>query len=365
MATEPLRHVVRSARGLALLLAAAVALGAGLGVASGPLRADCPGLAGETVRWIVPTRPGGGYDAYSRLLQPFLEQALSARVVIENRPEAGGIVGAMAIRDAEPDGRTLGIINASGLLAANVVDDGKAPDPAADFTILASIVSNHVVMFSGRESGITDIDSLLRLSATRPIVAGVRDAGSMSFYAVPIAAAVLGFDYALVTGYVGSAARTLALMRGEVDIVVGHYDSVHSQVQAGELVPLLQLTGGGSSALAVPRLASPDGLARQRATFAGRSPEQAAEDAAALAALVGAGRLVVAPPGLPGPLAACLDAAFGKILGSAEFKAAAERARLGVDPLDGRAARTEVLAAAQALTRFETLVRAAVERARQ
>jgi tripartite-type tricarboxylate transporter receptor subunit TctC len=361
LATEPARRGARSARGLALLLAAAVALGAG----SAPLRADCPGLAGETVRWIVPTRPGGGYDAYSRLLQPFLEQALSVRVVIENRPEAGGIVGAMAIRDAAPDGRTLGIINASGLLAANVAGAGKAPDPATDFTILASIVSNHVVMFSGRESGITDIDNLLTLSATRPIVAGVRDAGSASFYSVPVAAAVLGFDYELVTGYVGSAARILALMRGEVDIVVGHYDSVHGQVQAGELVPLLQLTDGGGSELAAPRLAGPDGLARQRATLDGRSPERAAEDAAALAALVGAGRLAVAPPGLSGPLAACLDAAFGQILGSAEFKAAAERARLGVDPLDGRAARADMLAAAQALARFETLVRAAVERARR
>lgn len=345
----------------ALLLAVAVGVAAG----PAPLGADCPGLAGETVRWIVPTRPGGGYDAYSRLLQPFLEQTLSVRVVIENRPEAGGIVGAMAIRDAEPDGRTLGIINASGLLAANVADAGKAPDPAVDFTILASIVSNHVVMFSGRDSGITDIDSLLRLSATRPIVAGVRDAGSTSFYSVPIAAALLGFEYELVTGYVGSAARILALMRGEVDIVVGHYDSVHGQVEAGELVPLLQLTDGDGNELAAPRLAGPGGLARQRAMLAGRSPERTAEDAAALAALVGAGRLAVAPRGLPGPLAACLDTVFGQVLGSAEFKAAAERARLNVEPLDGRAARAGVMEAAQALARFETLVRAAIDRARQ
>jgi hypothetical protein len=146
---------------------------------------------------------------------------------------------------------------------------------------------------------------------------------------------------------------------------VGHYDSVHGQVKAGELVPLLQLTDGGGNALVAPRLAGPDGLARQRATLTGRSAEQAAEDAAALAALVGAGRLAVAPPGLPAPLAACLDAALGQILGSTGFKAAAERARLGVDPLGGRAARADVLAAAQALARFETLVRTAVERARQ
>ena len=254
--------------GRALLLAFAVGL-----FGAGPLRADCPGLAGETLRWIVTTRPGGGYDAYSRLLQPFLERALSARIVIENRPEAGGIVGALAIRDAAPDGRTLGIINASGLLAARAGDVGTAPDPASDFTILASIVSNHVVLFSGRDSGIADVAGLLRVAQTRPIVAGVRDAGSSSFYALPIAAALLGFDYELVTGYVGSAARTLAVMRGEVDIVVATFDSVRGPVRDGELVPLLQLTGAPADAvgsaspdtLDAPRMAGPDGLARQRA----------------------------------------------------------------------------------------------------
>lgn len=356
-----MRRAKRPAAGRALLLAAVVALGA----ASAPLHADCPGLTGETVRWIVPTRPGGGYDAYSRLLQPFVERALSVRILIENRPEAGGIVGAMAIRDARPDGRTLGIINASGLLAANAVDAGRAPDPARDFTILASVVSNHIVLFTGRDSGIGDIDGLLRVAGHRAIVAGVRDAGSTSFYSLPVLASLLGFDYELVTGYVGSAARTLAVMRGEVDVVVGHLDSVQGQVQAGELLPLLQLTTAPGSGLEAPRLAGPDGLARQRAAAAGRPADQAVEDADALAALVGAGRLVVAPPGLAEPLAGCLDAILGETLGSAELSAAAQRARLGIDPLDGSAARDEVLKGAQALARFEPLVRAAVERARQ
>jgi tripartite-type tricarboxylate transporter receptor subunit TctC len=293
--------------------------------------------------------------------------------MIENRPEAGGIVGARAIRDAAPDGRTLGIINASGLLAANAVEAGTAPDPASDFTILASIVSNHVVLFSGRDSGIADVADLLRVAQSRPIVAGVREAGSSSFYALPIAAALLGFDYALVTGYVGSAARTLAVMRGEVDVVVAHLDSVQGQVRDGELVPLLQLTtvpasavpGSAASTLDVPRLAGPDGLARQRATATGRAPEQAEEEAAALAALVGAGRLAVAPSGLPQALAACLDATLGAILASTELRAAAERAQLGIAPLNGRAAQVEVLEGAHALARFDTLIRAAVEQARQ
>jgi tripartite-type tricarboxylate transporter receptor subunit TctC len=112
-------------------------------------------------------------------------------------------------------------------------------------------------------------------------------------------------------------------------------------------------------------MAGPDGLARQRAAATGRSPEQAAEEAAALAALVGAGRLAVAPPGLPPELAACLDETLGTILGSAELRTAAERAQLGIQPRTGREALAEVLEGARALARFDSLVRAAVERARQ
>jgi len=352
------RRAPLSARGRVVLVCVLLSL-------VSPARAGCPGLDGGTLRWIVPTRPGGGYDAYSRLLQPFVERALAVRILIENRPEAGGIVGAVAIRDAEPDGRTLGLINASGLLAANAVQARAAPDPATEFTILASVVSNHVVMFTGRDSGIGSLPELFEVARKRPIVAGVRDAGSTSFYAVPVTAELLAIEYDLVTGYVGSAARTLAAMRGEVDVVFGHFDSVSDQVQAGELLPLLQVTLAQGSGVDAPELGGPEGVARQRAARSGRTPEAAVKAAAELSAIVGAGRLVVAPRDLPAALATCLDATLAQVLSSRELAAAAERAQLGVEPLDGAAARRELLAAEDALPRFEPLIRAAVEQARR
>jgi hypothetical protein len=127
----------------------------------------------------------------------------------------------------------------------------------------------------------------------------------------------------------------------------------------GELVPLLQLTSalinGAGSGLEVPRLAGPDGVARQRAAATGRSPEQAVEEADALAALVGAGRLVVAPRGLPPALAACLDTSLGVVLESAELQAAAERAQLGSNR--GTAAkRRRKCWTGRGLARFDALV---------
>lgn len=325
----------------------------------------CTDFAGKTIHWIVPSQPGGGYDAYSRLLQPFLERLLAAHLLIENLPDAGGIVAAVAIRDAAADGTTLGLINASGLLTVHAIEGQLTPDPATDFTLLGQIVSNHVVVFSGRNSGLKDIHDLLRVAQSRPIVVGVRDVGSSSFFAVPILAELLGMQYAWVIGYVGSPARTMALMRGEIDISVGSFDSVSSQVQAGELIPLLQVTGPAARKLNVPQLGGPAGIASQRAVATGRTPGEAEQLAADLAAIVGAGRLVVAPVSLPSQLAACLEDALGQVLQSAELVVAARRAQLPIEYQDSAAAYRGLLEASRGVEQFHDLIQAAIEQARE
>lgn len=56
---------------------------------------------------VVPYAPGGGGDTYSRLIQPHLEKALGVKIVIENLPGAGGIVGQTAAFNRPADGYTL------------------------------------------------------------------------------------------------------------------------------------------------------------------------------------------------------------------------------------------------------------------
>jgi len=350
---------------LRLTLALLLTIDPVLSLAASDAPAGCAPLAGKTIRWIVPTQPGGGYDAYSRLLQPFLERLLDARLFIDNQPDAGGIVAAVAIRDATADGTTLGLINASGLLAAHAIEGQLAPDPTTDFTLLGQVVSNHMVVFSGRDSGLKDIHDLLRVAQSRPIVVGVRDAGSSSFFAVPVVADLLGIDYALVSGYVGSSARTLALMRGEIDIMLASLDTVIGQVQSGELIPLLQLTASAQSGLDIPQLGGPEGFASQRAVATGRTPAQAEQWANDLATIMSAGRLVVAPAQLPHQIATCLENSLRQILQSDELVAAAQRAQLGIDYQDSAAAYQGLLAGSRGVEQFHDLIQAAIEQARE
>lgn len=323
------------------------------------------------ITWVVPTRPGGGYDRYSRLVQPFLEKRLNARVIIENRTEAGGLVAAMAIRDASVDGRTIGIINASGLLAAGAMPESSAPDPLEDFTILARVTGNQMVLFTGRDSGLADTADLMKLSARRPVVVGVRDSGSASFFALPVTASILGLNYEIVTGYLGSTSRVLAAIRGEVDIIIQNFDSVRSYVDTGELVPLVQLSSPGASASeqmsgsAIPCLGGPEGLAARVASVQGKSVDQAISRTEALIAIIAAGRLIVAPPGLPAGLSQCLQSHLMGVLGSREFLDTSMQANLTIDAASASIAQSTLQNARKSLTEFYPIVRSAIEQNRQ
>src|SRR6478672_7362851 len=117
-----------------LLKGLGAAVGAALFPSSGCNRSlrrrGCPQVAGRQLRWLVPFPPGGGYDIYSRMIQPFYQEKLGANVVVENMPGAGGTVCANTLSKSKPDGLTLGFFNAPGLLAAAMTEVSGVPNPA-------------------------------------------------------------------------------------------------------------------------------------------------------------------------------------------------------------------------------------------
>src|SRR5215510_16122862 len=60
--------------------------------------------AGKTVRMIVGSGVGGGYDVFSRLIAPYLAKTLGTTVIVENVPGAGGLVALNKLYIAPPDG---------------------------------------------------------------------------------------------------------------------------------------------------------------------------------------------------------------------------------------------------------------------
>lgn len=94
----------------------------------------------KPLRMIIPYAPGGGNDIIGRLASKKLTEALGKQVIAENRPGAGGVVGAEAAAKAAPDGYTL-LLGHIGTLALNPTLRPNLPyDPIRDFqpvTLLA------------------------------------------------------------------------------------------------------------------------------------------------------------------------------------------------------------------------------------
>ncbi|HEV7265460.1 MAG TPA: tripartite tricarboxylate transporter substrate binding protein [Falsiroseomonas sp.] len=83
-----------------------------LAVTSLPLRAQ---EFTQTVRVIVPFGPGGTSDILARLIAPSLQARIGRNVVVENRPGAGGNIGADAVAKSRPDGHTMVLLDISAL----------------------------------------------------------------------------------------------------------------------------------------------------------------------------------------------------------------------------------------------------------
>lgn len=371
------RH--RSAPGMETLpltrrrfLAWLAATGAAMVVSPSHARGDstaCGRLDGRRIEWTVPFSPGGGYDTYSRIIAAHLSRELSADIVVRNMPGAGGIIGARSIRDAVPDGSSLGILNGPGMLIASMVGDTAVPDPLDDFTILGRVSRSRHVWATGGGSPHHTIEELLKATGKRQLLFAIDKVGTASFTCAALGCSVLQADVSFLAGFPGSRQTSLAAMRGDADLVSQTFESIADRIKAGDLRPLLQISASPISddpALAgVPTLGGSEGFAARRAAGRGLAPREAAADAEAIASLIGAGRLVVAPPGLPAELSLCLESALGRVFEDGDFVEAAARAGRSLDTADAEATRAGLISVKNRSSKFLPVLKRAVEAARQ
>jgi len=320
--------------------------------ANGP----CDTLAGATIHWIVPFSPGGGYDASSRILEPFLEERLSAEIVVSNVTGAGGAIGAKRLKNAKPDGRTLALLHASSLMIAELLGAIDSPRLTEDFTLLGLFGREPEVWLASAASQIRTIDDLFERASRGPVVYGSAAFASETWLTGSMGSDILAIDVEFVDGYGGSKERLLSLIRGELDVTSNSWSSSRAYVESGDLRPLAQISSAPIAdhpALdGVPLLGGRDGVAVRRAITLGGDPQLARVKAEGLAGIVGAGRLVAAPAGLDPDLAACLQDAVYAAMTDARFEAAMAKASLPVEAIRGAAALRSIRAALRGIKPF-------------
>jgi hypothetical protein len=238
-----------------------------------------------------------------------------------------------------------------------------APRPERDFTILGRLDRSWHVWVTAASSPLRTLEDAVRQAARRPLLFSLNEVGSATFVSMSVAADILGIPIELVAGFAGTRAEVLAALRGDVDVVCLNYDTSADLIASGELRPILQISDVASApALAgVAMLGGEHGVVRARANALGRDASHAVRITRALVSLIGAGRLIVAPPALDSRAFECLARTVHETLTDDEVMRVWAHP---VDVADAEGARTSVAQAAKQAPEIVPIVEKAMRRLR-
>jgi tripartite-type tricarboxylate transporter receptor subunit TctC len=262
----------------------------------------------KPIRLVVPYPAGGPLDIAARALAERVKDSLGL-VVVENRPGAGGNVGADAVAKAAPDGSAI-VMGAVATHAINPWLYRKMPyDALADFTpiTLVAKVPNVLVMNTdaAHRLGIASVRDLVRYAKDNPgrLNYGSGGNGSAGHLAGEMFKTQAGL-FMVHIPYAGGAAAQLALLSGQVDLNFDNLAAASANIKSGKLRALAVTTARRASAMPeVPTIAE-----------GGRDLGLAQFDIDTWFGLFG-------PARLPADVTARLNRAFVDALNSAEVKA--------------------------------------------
>ena len=208
---------------------------------------------GKPIRLIVPYAPGGPLDVTARALAERVKDTLGT-VIVENKPGAGGNLGADLVAKAAPDGHTIGLA-AVATHAINPWLFSKMPyDAVRDFTPITQMVRVPNVLVMNAETAqrlnIRTLADLIAYAKAHPAKlnygsGGNGSAGHLAGEMFKKAASI----FAVHIPYNGGNPAQLALLSGQVDFNFDNLATAAANIKAGKLKALAVTTAQRSKAL--------------------------------------------------------------------------------------------------------------------
>ncbi len=194
-------------------------------------------LTGRPITVIIPFTPGASSDSFQRLVGKKVMDNTGQLIIVESRPGGGGAVGAVAAKQAPPDGHTLFQGN-TGSHAANVALYPSLPyDPIKDFQPITLMWSFPQLLVVPADSPARSAADLAALAKSKPggLSFGSQGSGSSGH--------LLGETFKLKTGaanmvhvpYRGAGPASLDVATGRLDFLFVSYASALSFIQAGKV----------------------------------------------------------------------------------------------------------------------------------
>jgi tripartite-type tricarboxylate transporter receptor subunit TctC len=192
--------------------------------------------AQRPLRIVVPFTPGGSTDILARALAPKLQMALGVSVVVDNKPGAGGSLGATEVARAAPDGSTL-LMGHIGTLAVNPsIYPQLGYDPVKSFVPVAWVAQVPNVLVVQAQSPIKTLKDLVDRARAQPGRLSYSSGGNGSAAHITFESLKLATKIFMVhIPYRGTAPSVTDLISGQVDASFTGAPAVIPHVRSGRL----------------------------------------------------------------------------------------------------------------------------------
>lgn len=217
-----------------ILTFCALALFAGLFGATGASAAQT--YPTKVVRIIVPFPPGEAADIIARLVVPSASERLGQQIVVDNRPGASGQLGLTLLKQATPDGYTIGMGQGGNLSVAPHTYAKLPYDALKDFSGISLAATNYLAVVANPSVPFKTIADMIAWAKANPgrLSLGTNGEGGYPHLAFEYLARSAGFTF-LHVPYKGASQITVDVMSGQLQAGIGSYTSLSPHVLTGKL----------------------------------------------------------------------------------------------------------------------------------
>jgi tripartite-type tricarboxylate transporter receptor subunit TctC len=196
----------------------------------------------KSVRIIAPFAPGGGTDFIARVAAQKLTETLGQQVIVENRPGAGGALGAELGAKATPDGYTLTLI--AGSYSVNPALYKLNFDPVSDITPIIQLSQGPFLIVAHPSLPIRTAKDLIALAKSKPGVLNYASSGTGSIVhlATALFADMAGIKMVHIP-YKGTGPAITDTMAGQTQLLWGSIAATLPQTKNGRLRAIAVSTG--------------------------------------------------------------------------------------------------------------------------
>lgn len=174
----------------------------------------------KPVRVVVPFGAGGGGTIQARLITDNLRQSMGATFVIDNRPGAGGLIGAQLVAESRPDGYTMLFTTSTLAVNTTLLADTLKFDPRKELTPASLVSSGPLVLCVHPSVPARSVKELITLARKHPgkLASGVNEIGSTGHLAAEMLKQLGGIDTTIVP-YKGGGPALIGLLTGDVALL--------------------------------------------------------------------------------------------------------------------------------------------------